>query len=404
MMASDSIDIRALMDQAGFVGPVVVPELEPTAPPRFIDWEDFWAKDRTEAEWALEDVLARGRGHSIYARHGTGKSLFTLWACIEMVKAGYVVIYADWEMGEDDLYERLSDMGYGPDTDFSRLRYLMIPDLAPLNTHEGGQQVGAMVDEVQLTWPECNVAVVIDTISRAVVGEENSNDTIQGFYRHTGIELKRRAVTWVRLDHAGHEGSHARGASAKGDDVDVVWKLTLTDDGIELKSDKRRMGWVPERVAFRIMTEPLLSYAKVDGSWPAGTHEVARLLDELRVPVDAGMRSAKTALSSAGKGRRGVVVTAAQRYRRSVLKAREETSGHTPGHTGTHLSGGVSHISGHTEQKARNHGQDTPPDTPGHTSGTGGGDLGPLFREALNPGVSDTDEPFPRGPLNGGPK
>ena len=44
----------------------------------FVDWGDFWGKDRTAPEWLYEDVLARGRGHAIYAKHGTGKSLFAL--------------------------------------------------------------------------------------------------------------------------------------------------------------------------------------------------------------------------------------------------------------------------------------------------------------------------------------
>lgn len=404
---SEAIDIRALMAERGFPAAP-----EPSAPvpmaDRFIDWAEFWEKDRTEPEWLFEDVLARGRGHSIYAKHGTGKSLFSLWVCMEMVKAGHVVIYADWEMGEDDLYERLTDMGYGPSADLSRLRYLMIPDLAPLNSNEGAKQVGTIVDEVMLTWPDKQVAMVIDTISRAVEGEENSNDTIQGFYRHTGLELKRRAVTWMRLDHAGHEGSHARGASAKGDDVDVVWKLALTDDGIELKSDKRRMGWVPERVAFRLLTDPLLDYAKVDGSWIAGTHEVARLLDGLGVSIDAGMRAAKKALQDAGKGRRGMVVTSAQRYRRSVEKARLEGSGHTPGHAGHTSEHSNGTHPGHTDQKARNHGQDTPRDTPGHTFGSDEVPGGSPRRGAPGPAwpasEDDPDDPFPRGPLNGGPK
>lgn len=407
---SEAIDIRKLMAERGIPSapePAVIPGVS-----RFIDWSEFWTKDRTEPEWLFEDVLARGRGHSIYAKHGTGKSLFSLWVSMEMVKSGHVVIYADWEMGEDDLYERLTDMGYGPSTDLSRLRYLMIPELAPLNSDAGAKQVAAIVDEVMLTWPDRQVAMVIDTISRAVEGEENSNDTIQGFYRHTGLELKRRAVTWMRLDHAGHEGSHARGASAKGDDVDVVWKLALTDDGIELKSDKRRMGWVPERVAFRLLTDPLLDYAKVEGSWIAGTHEVARLLDGLGVSIDAGMRAAKKALQDAGKGRRGMVVTSAQRYRRSVERARIEsgeiartTPGHTPGHAG-HTSGESNGTHpGHTEQKARNQGADTPPDTPGHTFGSDEVSGEPPLKGFPDPALDDLDDDgyeFPRGPLNGG--
>lgn len=289
----------------------------------FVDWTDFWLKDRSAPEWLFEDVLARGRGHSIYAKHGTGKSLFALWISMELVKSGHVVIYADYEMGADDLFDRLSDMGHGPETDLQRLRYLLLPDLQPLNSAGGAQEFGAILDEVQAGWPDRHVVAVIDTIGRAVVGEENSNDTILGFYRHTGMELRRRGVTWVRLDHAGHEGTHARGGSAKGDDVDVVWQLSPTDNGIELHADKRRMSWVPEKVALSLVTDPVLRYVPVAQSWPTGTYEAAEALDRLGVPLGESSRSAQDLLKGAGKGRRKQVVLAALKYRQTLAKGPE---------------------------------------------------------------------------------
>lgn len=231
-----------------------------------LDWSELWERDWSEAEWLFDDVLARGRGHAMWARHGVGKSLFSLWLSVEVVKAGHVVIYVDLEMGLDDLQERLSDMGHGPATDLSRLHYVSLPALLPLDTAPGGAQLAAKVDAVQAEHPDMHVAVVIDTISRALQGEENSNDTAQDFYRHTGAELKRRGVTWLRLDHAGWEGNHARGASAKADDVDIVWELLRTDDGVDLKNHKRRMGWVPDRVAFNMAEAPDLGYQRIAGS------------------------------------------------------------------------------------------------------------------------------------------
>jgi hypothetical protein len=46
---------------------------------QFIDWIESWSKDRTDPEWLYDDVLARGRGHALFAPAGTKKSLFTLW-------------------------------------------------------------------------------------------------------------------------------------------------------------------------------------------------------------------------------------------------------------------------------------------------------------------------------------
>jgi len=411
---SEAIDIRKLMAERGFPA-APEPHVEPDSHARFIDWPEFWAKDRSEVEWVFEDVLARGRGHSFYAKHGTGKSLFSLWMCMEVVKSGGVVVYADWEMGEDDLYERLSDMGYGPSTGMGNLRYLMLPEIPPLDTQAGARAFGAVLDEVMAAFPGRSVTAIIDTISRAVEGEENSNDTIQAFYRFTGMELKRRETTWMRLDHAGHEGTHARGASGKGDDVDVIWRLVKTDDGVELLNEKRRMGWVPERVAFKMKESPYLHYEKSAGSWPAGTHDVARALDELGVSVDAGMRAAKKALAEAGNGRRGTVVEAAQRYRRSVRKARELERGNLPEPTretppetlGDTLSRTTGRHQGDGWQEPHSNGAETPGrhrETPSASDEEAGG-----FPRRGNPApalddLGDDGYEFPRGPLNGGPR
>lgn len=284
----------------------------------FIDWSDFWTKDRDDADWVVQDVLARGRGHSIFAKHGTGKSLFTLWAAMEAVKQGNVVVYADYEMTEIDLFERLSDMGYGEETDLTNLRYLMLPDLPPLDTAAGADAFGSVLDDVAFAFPDAHMVVIFDTIGRAVEGAENDNDTIMGFFRHTGMDLKRRGATWLRLDHAGWEGSHARGASSKGDDVDIVWKLVATEDGIELKAEKRRMGWVQDQVSFRKLQEPHLHFLQASTGWPSGTHEVAALLRDLGLDESVSTRAAMKALKDAGTGRRAQVVRSAIRFMKGL--------------------------------------------------------------------------------------
>lgn len=169
---------------------------------------------------------------------------------------------------------------------------------------------------MQAEWPDHHLVVVIDTISRAVHGEENSADTWRGFYNCTGIELKRRGVTWVRLDHAGKDPTRdQRGSSSKGDDVDVVWKLTRTENGVTLYRDLARMAWVPEKVVFRVDDEPL-TYTRLADDWPAGTGETANILNRLKVPLDATARTAQKALRSVNEGRRTAVITAALRWRR----------------------------------------------------------------------------------------
>jgi hypothetical protein len=290
----------------------------------FINWTLFWDRDRSEAEWVYPDVLARGRGHAIYAIHKAGKSLLMLYlaAAIATGAEKCVVVYLDYEMTEADVFDRLDDMGYGPHVDLSRLCYALLPTMPPLDTAPGAGALMELVDGVQTSWPEHHVVVVIDTVSRAVKGKENDADTFRDFYFHTGIRLKRRGITWARLDHGGKSAEQGqRGSSSKGDDVDVVWKLGKTQNGVKLHRELARMSWVPEQVVLHITDNPLC-YARMEGDWPEGTSETAIMLDVIdekrkaagQKPL-ATTRMAQKALKDIGEPTRRTVVCAAMRWR-----------------------------------------------------------------------------------------
>lgn len=288
----------------------------------FVDWQDFWTRDRRESDWLLDDIWARGRGHAVYASQKTGKSEFTLWCCLQALKQpNTIVAYFDYEMGEDDLYDRLVEFGYDATSDLSRLRYALLPSMAPLDTIDGGYELHKLIDSLIGEFPGFDIVVIIDTMGRAVIGEENSNDTVRDFYRHTGLGLKQRGVTWVRLDHAGRDVSKGqRGASAKGEDVDVVWRIARTDDGAQLIRDAARMSWVPDKVSFRRVSDPDLRYVRVAHLWPAGTAELAALLDKLEVPLESGEKPAGKALRDAGHKAEQRIVRAAVKWRRHVAE------------------------------------------------------------------------------------
>src|SRR5205823_1713681 len=116
-----------------------------------------------------------------------------------------VAIYLDYEMTEDDVHERLADMGLGPDDDLSRLRYWLLPSLPPLDTEAGAAALFPMIDAELARFPDHHGLLVVDTMGRAVAGEENSNDTFRAWWRVAGVELKRRGMTWARTDHAGKD-------------------------------------------------------------------------------------------------------------------------------------------------------------------------------------------------------
>jgi|GEM_PF-1778059 len=293
-----------------------------TVAPTFLDWPSFFAADHADAEWEFPDVLARGRGHALYAGRKQKKSLFMLFLAVELAtgRAPVVVVYLDFEMSEADIFGRLSDMGHTRDTDLSRLRYALLPATPPLDTPAGGRALATILDGVESEWPEHRLVVVLDTISRAVEGPENEADTYRAFFAHTGVELKRRHITWIRLDHTGKDSSRGqRGSSSKNDDVDIVWRLCATQNGIALHRDVARMPWVPEKVVFGMQEEPL-RFLRLSCDWPERTDETAALLDRLEVPLEATVKDALCALRDAGEGRRTELVSAALRWRRERVE------------------------------------------------------------------------------------
>jgi hypothetical protein len=289
-----------------------------------LDWPTFWTVDRTEAEWLAEPIIARGRSHALFSPAGTGKSLLALWLAAAIATGRPIfghtseprnVLYLDYEMTADDLAERLENMDYGPDTDLTCLHYALLPSLPGLDQADGGS---AVLHLARLVNAEL---VVIDTFGRAVHGDENEADTVRNWYRWTGIHLKAEHRAFIRVDHAGKDLERGqRGTSGKNDDVDVVWQLTRDGETFTLKAKKRRMGWIPETVELERNEDTALRYAlTAGGGYPAGTAAVAKQLDDLGVPIDAGYRTASKALKDAGHGTRNATIRAAQKYRRNAL-------------------------------------------------------------------------------------
>ena len=297
--------------------------------PYAIDWPAFWNGDDDDHDWLLEPLLARGRAHALYAAAKTGKSFVAL-AMAAAIATGRAflgrpagpptpVVYADFEMSLDDVRERLEDFGYGPGDDLGHLHYVVMPDIAPLDTKEGGRE---FMESVAAWRAE---VVFIDTTGRAVAGDENESDTIRDYFRHTGQQLKRAGVTVVRIDHAGKDPDRGqRGTSGKNDDVDVVAKLVRTDDGVSWTNTHRRVGWMPPTVAITIVEgdDGLTVFSLRDGpSCPAGTADTADELDALGAGLDITSRIAVDLLRTAGTPRRRQVVVAALRYRREQAES-----------------------------------------------------------------------------------
>lgn len=321
------------------VGPVDRELYRPPAPDRgLIDWPTFWTRDRADVDYVIPGLLPEGASASIYSAAGGGKSLLALeWAIGkatgrhilgEPAQTGHV-LYIDHEQDAALLEDRLAAMGVDERTDLSRLHYSLLGDWPPLDTDEGGR---ALVDTAR-DLGAC--LVIVDTISRAIAGEENPADTWLRLYRHTVRRLKQAGIAFVRLDHSGKDASKGeRGSSAKRSDVDLVFSIeTVSVDRINLVRQKNRLHLPgPDVVALRRTTEPLRHVpVTVDVQRERKLSELVATLDRLDVPADAGRTVASRALKAHGIKARNADISLAVARRKAgpppVPSLREGVSG-----------------------------------------------------------------------------
>lgn len=293
---------------AGAASPAAEPATEEDA--RIIptlDWAALWA-DESEEEWIVEPILPARRLVALYSPPKVGKSLLMLELAASVAAGRTVlgirhvtprsVLYVDFENDpKSDIRPRLTAMGYGP-ADLTRLHYLSFPAIAYLDSPTGADQLLANVHH------HAAEVVVIDTVSRAVAGEENENDTWLAFYRHTGLALKQAQVACIRLDHTGKDESKGqRGASAKSGDVDAVWRLSEVVKGetYRLTCEAHRMPIHEPVVTINRRTDPLRHEVKPGGNiaaWEAKVTAAVNALNEAGVSKELGRDRARDALEA----------------------------------------------------------------------------------------------------------
>lgn len=281
---------------------------------RYVDWAELWDSEREGTDWLVEPLIEAGQSIALYSPAKVGKSLLALEVAAAKVTGRPVlgnpagepmhVLYVDHENTEDDLRDRLAGLGYGPDDDLSRLHYSLLADWPPLDTDAGGLELHAAA-------VECGARLVIlDTVSRAISGEENSGDTFLALYRHTIRRLKRDRVT-----------KGARGSSAKRDDVDVVWSLLLRgEDSLTLRREASRTGQGPPVLLLRRLSGPLRHVVdRFDDAHERDVLWVIGLLDGLGMPSDTGRPAAAKALRDHGDSCRTTIVAEAVRRRKTPV-------------------------------------------------------------------------------------
>ena len=261
-------------------------------------------------DWLVEKWWPKGTHLHIFASPKTGKSLLMLWvaASIAIGRDAFSwehakrqrVSYIDNEMTLKDVRDRTMDMGFDFEELEGWLQYHPYPVLAPMDTELGGWET------LQMMRDDESSTLIIDTLSRVVRGEENSNDTYRAFYNHTGRLLKANDISMARLDHAGHDPKKSRGASAKADDVDLVYGLERRADseespGYRLTRTHSRISNVSERIELALKDEPVSIKSLATRTWSEQCIRKARELDEISAPINVSQREATRLLREASK-------------------------------------------------------------------------------------------------------
>ena len=291
-----------------------------------IDWSTFWAQTHDDEEWVAWPLIPKGRTVSLFAPAKAGKSTVLL-ACIaaactgqqplnnrETTQQPVSVLYLDYEMSSADLWERLTELGYNEHTDLQNLHYALLPSLPALDTAEGGQYLYNLAKRLHVD------AVVVDTIGRAIEGEENSADTIRAFYRHTAQPLKAAGISVLRTDHAGKNADKGqRGTSAKNDDVDIVYRLQRNQKGVTLNRTHSRITWAPNAVDIDYEENndgTVTIQLAVTPVFPDGTAQIAEIMDELEIPLDLSIRKTQDIMREHGHPVRQEKIRHAMKMRR----------------------------------------------------------------------------------------
>jgi len=258
-------------DRTDKVAPDDAPEA-PTLDELFpiLDWEELWATE-DEEEWIVEPILPARRLVALFSAPKVGKSLLLLELAVAIARGEpvlgttidrpRVVLYVDFENDpRGDVRTRLVAMGRKP-SELGNLRYLSFPRLEHLDSKAGALALLSICEHHGAE------VVVIDTVSRAVGGDENENDTWLRFYRYTGLALKQGGVASIRLDHSGKDPTKGmRGGSAKYGDVDAVWSLTaISETTFRLECTANRMPVTEKVLVLRREQLPHLHHAVEGG-------------------------------------------------------------------------------------------------------------------------------------------
>lgn len=279
----------------------------------------LFSRERTTTNWYVAPLIAAGRITLLYSPGKTGKSLIGMEAAAALATGRGAlgtrgpnkpvhVLYIDQEMTPDDWQDRLGDMGYRPEDEAKLDEHLHLAQLQnwpAMDTPAGGRAVHREAMRVGAK------VVIIDTVSKVISGEENSNDTAQAFYRNTLVALKREGMGVLVLDHTGKDIERgARGGSAKTDNIDLAFELLLRGkDLLTMRCSHHRFRdpLLDEPTFLRRQSGPLahiVEHHAAPVNQAPGTTRPTVLMERISRFVEITPGVTKNAIETAVKGKR----------------------------------------------------------------------------------------------------
>jgi hypothetical protein len=264
-----------------------------------------WNNTTLPEDELVEGLIIPGRWLQLVAQAKVGKSSLMMHLSIELSEGRHPldghsvraiqVLYLDGEMGEADLRQLIEDCGHDP----AKLPNLHCStERVRLDTEAGAER---MLRQAEKLGAEL---VMLDGLNGFVNAEASDNDdnTWKPLYLRAVDPLKRRRVAVVSGDNMGKDsGRGSRGSSVKNDKADCVMPVKRTQSGVKLVPSHRRGGSYADELDLEAegfdRAKPI-RYWRAMASWPTGTAEAVRALDDLHVPLDATRRKARSILQA----------------------------------------------------------------------------------------------------------
>ena len=259
----------------------------------FIDLGNYEA--RTEPELFIPGILLKGKTHHFYGASNTGKSWVALWCAAQAILYGHPVLYLDLENGPDTTKERMNALGVSDELLSALFLYAFNPVLN--DDKESREWFEYILKNVEPG------LIVFDSwlgfLSLAGLSEDSNDDLEKwaGFYLATARSL---GWTVLLLDHTGHQGDHARGASRKQQVVEVQYHVKLKGEGFDrtktgaqtLTQKKDRLAWLPPEIRVTLGGSPFKFEMNYEGVQDSSDWLPDRCMDALRALKSFGWNGA----------------------------------------------------------------------------------------------------------------